>query len=55
MYEVEFNDGHRAAYAANVIAQEIYIRVDTEGKKETIIEEIIGYDRDERYAVPKGK
>ena len=55
MYEVQFNDGQLAAYAANVIAQEIYSKVDAEGKKETIIDEIIGYDCDAGYAVPKGK
>ena len=55
MYEVEFANGTRAAYAANVIAQEIYSSVDAEGRKEQIIDEIIGYDRDKNYAVSKGK
>ena len=55
MYEVEFDDGQCAAYAANVIAQEIYSSVDAEGRKEAIIEEIIGFDRNSKYAVPKEK
>ena len=49
------SNGTRAAYAANVIAQEIYSSVDAEGRKEQIIDEIIGYNRDKNYAVSKGK
>ena len=54
MYEVEFMDGERAPYAANVIVQEIYSSVDPEGRRDLIIEEIVDYSRDPKYAVKKG-
>ena len=53
MYEVEFPDGERAPYAANVIAQEIYTSVDPDGRRDAIIDEIVDYDRNAKYAVKK--
>ena len=54
MYEVEFMDGERAPYAANVITQEIYSSVDPEGRRDILIEEIVDYAQDFKYAVKKG-
>lgn len=55
IYEVEFMDGERAPYAANVIAQETYSSVDPEGHRDLIIKEIVDYvQQDSKYAVKKG-
>ena len=53
MYEVEFPDGTRQPIAANTIAQEIYSQVDADGRRDVVVEEIIDYCRDLKYAVPK--
>ena len=55
MYEVEFPDGTRQPIAANTIAQEIYSQVDADGRRDVVVEEIIDYCRDPKYAVPKSK
>ena len=55
MYEVEFEDGQRAPYAANQIAAEIYSQVDDEGRRSLIINDIIDHRFDSKYAVPKSK
>ena len=47
-------DGERAPYAANVITQEIYSSVDPEGRRDILIEEIVDYAQDFKYAVKKG-
>ena len=33
MYEVEYQDGHTAALAANIIAENIFAQVDEEGNR----------------------
>ena len=41
LYNVQFPDGHVAAYAANVIAKNMYAQVDEEGHTIVIMDEII--------------
>ena len=53
-YEVEFMDGERAPYTANVVVQEIYSSVDPEGRRDIIIQDIVDYAIDSKYAVKKG-
>ena len=43
LYNVEFPDGHIAAYIANVIAKNMYAQVDTEGHTIVIMDEIIDH------------
>jgi hypothetical protein len=47
VYEVEFPDGHREEYAANMIAESIYAEVDPEGNQYLIMDEITGHQKDE--------
>ena len=42
MYEVEYNDGHTASLAANVIAENLFAQVDQEGNRFVILEAIVG-------------
>ena len=42
MYEVEYQDGHTAALAANVIAENLIAQVDSEGNREIVLDEIVG-------------
>ena len=41
MYEVEHQDGHTAALAANLIAENIFAQVDDEGNRSILFEEIV--------------
>jgi hypothetical protein len=43
MYEVEYSDGHTAALAANVIAENIFAQIDEEGYRHVLFHEIIGH------------
>jgi hypothetical protein len=47
VYEVEFPDGHVEEYAANMIAENIYAEVDSEGNQFLIMDEIIGHQANE--------
>jgi hypothetical protein len=42
-YEVEFPDGTMDTYSANIIAENLYSQVDTEGKQYQVISEIIDH------------
>jgi len=53
VYEVTFPDGHIDAYAANIIAQNIYSKVDQEGNRYRLLDEIINHHKDE-LATPIG-
>ncbi len=46
VYDVEFPDGEIKEYSANVIAENMYAQVDTEGFSHTILDSIIDYSRD---------
>ena len=46
MYEVEFTDGYIESYAANIIAESIYEKLDDEGNQFRLIEEIIEHKKD---------
>ena len=46
VYEVLFDDGHIEAFAANVIAEQLYSQVDDEGFQYLIIDAIIDHKRD---------
>jgi hypothetical protein len=46
LYNVEFPDGHTAAYAANVIAENMYAQVDEEGHSIVIMDELIDHMQD---------
>lgn len=41
MYEVEYRDGHRAALAANVIAENMFAQVDEEGRRHMMLDSIV--------------
>ena len=41
MYEVEYQDGHTAAIAANIIAENLFAQVDQEGNRFVLFDEII--------------
>lgn len=41
MYEVEYRDGHRAALAANIIAENMFAQVDEEGRRHLMLDSII--------------
>ena len=40
MYEVEYKDGHKAALAANIIAENLFAQVDDEGHRHVLFEAI---------------
>ena len=40
MYEVEFQDGHKASLAANAIAENLFAQIDDEGNRHVLFEEI---------------
>jgi hypothetical protein len=43
MYEVDYQDGHKAAMAANAIAQNLFAQVDAEGNCHVLFDEIIDH------------
>ena len=46
MYEVEYQDGHKLAMAANAIAQNLFAQVDAEGNRHVLFDEIIDHRTD---------
>jgi len=52
LYQVQFLMGHVEEFSANVIAQNIYSQLDSEGHHHLMLEAIIDYRKDEN-AVPK--
>jgi len=46
VYEVEFPDGEVEAYATNVIAENMYSQVDSEGHHQLVMEEIVDHKKD---------
>ena len=46
MYEVEYQDGHKWAMAANAIAQNLFAQVDAEGNCHVLFDEIIHHRTD---------
>ena len=53
MYELEFPDGEIRPYAANVIADNIWVQVDPEGLRYVIFELIIDHHIDSSVAITK--
>ena len=53
IYEVEFHYGKVKEYAANVIAEKILTQVDADGLSLTMLDNIINYQKDEYFSVPK--
>jgi Reverse transcriptase (RNA-dependent DNA polymerase) len=45
LYQVEFDDGHVEAYSANIIAENLYEQVDSEGRVHRMIEEIVEHKK----------
>ena len=41
MYEVEYQDGHALALAANLIAENLFAHVDEEGNRSVLLDKII--------------
>ena len=41
MYEVEYQDGHTAALAANLIAENLFAQVDEEGNRSLLFDKIV--------------
>ena len=50
VYEVEFLDGTIAEYAANVLAEALYMQVNTDGNRFLLLKEIIGHMKDKTAA-----
>jgi len=46
MYEVEYQDGHKSAMAANAIDQNLFAQVDAEGNRHVLFDEIIDHRTD---------
>ena len=47
VYDVEFPDGAIKQYAANIIAQNMYSQVDSDGHQSQLLEAIIDYSKDD--------
>jgi hypothetical protein len=45
MCEVEFNDGAKEAFAANIIAENLIAQVDEEGNCFVLVKEIMGHQK----------
>ena len=43
MYEVEFQDGHKASMAANAIAENLFAQIDNEGNRHVLFQAIVDY------------
>ena len=43
MYEVEYQDGHKASLSANRIAQNMFAQVDEEGNRHILFQEIVDH------------
>ena len=41
MYEVEYQVGHKAALAANIISENLFAQVDEEGKHSVLFDDIV--------------
>jgi len=53
VYDVEFADGAVKQYSANIIAENMYAQVDSEGRQYNILDSIIDYSKD-GSAIQKG-
>jgi hypothetical protein len=53
-YEVEYADGNVEALTANIIAENLIARVDQEGRRQMMLDEIIDH-RTTPEAIPKSK
>ena len=51
MYEVEFIDGQVKEYGANIIAENMLSRVDSDGYSLMLMEGIVDYRKDESVAI----
>jgi hypothetical protein len=51
LYQVQFPEGQVEEYSANVIAQNLYSQLDSEGHRFVLLEDIIDYEKNED-AVP---
>ena len=52
VYDVEFNDGTVREYSANVIAQNMYEQVDSEGFSYNVLDSIVDYKMDSTALMP---
>ena len=43
MYEVEYQDGHKASLSANAIAQNMFAQVDEKGNRHILFQEIVDH------------
>ena len=43
VYEVQFPDGHTEEYAANIIAESLYLTIDDKGHTYLIMKDIVGH------------
>eukprot|EP00957_Ditylum_brightwellii_P131674 10042243-Ditylum_brightwellii.AAC.1 len=53
IYDVEFPDGQVCEYAANIITENMFTQVDSDGCTKILMESIVGYKKDEAVAVAK--
>ena len=47
MYEIECEDGHKAPVAANVIMKNFFHKVNDDGPKKMILDQVIGHGTNE--------
>ncbi len=47
-YVVEFEDGAQEIYSANLIAENMYAQIDSEGRQHALLSEIVDYKSDGR-------
>jgi len=53
LYQVQFPEGHVEEYSANIIAQNIYSQLDSEGYRYTMMEEITDFKKNDRAVPPE--
>ena len=53
MYKVELADGRIKEYGANIIAENMFTQVDSDGFSLALMEGIINYQHDDSIAIPK--
>ena len=54
IYEVEFQDGHRASLAANAIAENLFAQIDDEGNRHVLFEEIVDHRTNGKQVLQQG-
>jgi hypothetical protein len=51
-YEIEFADGTRDKYQANVIAENVFAQIDSEGNQFFLLQEVTDHKKKDHSAIP---